>query len=114
MGDLEILSKQTDVVSLRRRVGMVFQKPNPFPKSIFDNVAFGPRLHFKIGKQDLAELVEWSCEKLPFGTKSKIDSTSQLWDSPVDNNSDSVSLVQSRQDPKFCCCLLYTSPSPRD
>jgi len=63
MGDLQILSKQTDVVSLRRRVGMVFQKPNPFPKSIFDNVAFGPRLHFNIGKQDLAELVEWSLRK---------------------------------------------------
>lgn len=63
MGELEILSKQTDVVSLRRRVGMVFQKPNPFPKSIFDNVAFGPRLHFNIGKQDLAELVEWSLRK---------------------------------------------------
>jgi len=63
MGDLEILNKQTDVVSLRRRVGMVFQKPNPFPKSIFDNVAFGPRLHFKIGQQDLAELVEWSLRK---------------------------------------------------
>jgi len=63
MGDLEILQKQTDVVSLRRRVGMVFQKPNPFPKSIFDNVAFGPRLHFKIGKQDLAALVEWSLRK---------------------------------------------------
>ena len=63
MGELEILKKQTDVVSLRRRVGMVFQKPNPFPKSIFDNVAFGPRLHFKIGKQDLAALVEWSLRK---------------------------------------------------
>jgi len=63
MGDLEILNKQTDVVSLRRRVGMVFQKPNPFPKSIFDNVAFGPRLHFKIGQQDLGELVEWSLRK---------------------------------------------------
>ena len=63
MGDLEILGKQTDVVSLRRRVGMVFQKPNPFPKSIFDNVAFGPRLHFNIGKQDLADLVEWSLRK---------------------------------------------------
>lgn len=63
MGDLEILSKQTDVVSLRRRVGMVFQKPNPFPKSIFDNVAFGPRLHFKIGKSDLEDLVEWSLRK---------------------------------------------------
>ena len=63
MGDLEILNRQTDVVSLRRKVGMVFQKPNPFPKSIFDNVAFGPRLHFKIKKQDMEDLVEWSLRK---------------------------------------------------
>ena len=63
MGDLEILSPQTDVVSLRRRVGMVFQKPNPFPKTIFENVAFGPRLHYKIKKQDLEDLVQWSLRK---------------------------------------------------
>ncbi len=63
LGDLQILDRQTDVVDLRRRVGMVFQKPNPFPKSIFDNVAFGPRLHFRIDRNDLAELVEWSLRK---------------------------------------------------
>ncbi|MGB0717779.1 MAG: phosphate ABC transporter ATP-binding protein, partial [Alphaproteobacteria bacterium] len=38
-------SPETDVVELRQRVGMVFQKPNPFPKSIFENVAYGPRIH---------------------------------------------------------------------
>jgi len=63
IGDLQVLDRQTDVVDLRRRVGMVFQKPNPFPKSIFDNVAFGPRLHFRIDRNDLAELVEWSLRK---------------------------------------------------
>jgi len=63
MGDLEITSPQTDVVSLRRRVGMVFQKPNPFPKTIFENVALGPRLHYKIKKQDLEDLVERSLRK---------------------------------------------------
>jgi len=81
LGDLEVLSKQTDVVSLRRRVGMVFQKPNPFPKSIFDNVAFGPRLHFKIGKQDLAELVEWSLR------------TAAVWDEVKDRLHKSTNLV---------------------
>ena len=45
--DLDILAPSTDVVSLRRRIGIVFQKPNPFPKSIYENVAFGPRMHFK-------------------------------------------------------------------
>ncbi len=56
----EIYSPQVDVVSLRRRVGMVFQKPNPFPKSVFDNVAYGPRLHGVRRKRELAEIVERS------------------------------------------------------
>lgn len=63
IGDLNALDRATDVVALRRRVGMVFQKPNPFPKSIYDNVAFGPRLHFQVKQADLDELVEWSLRK---------------------------------------------------
>jgi phosphate transport system ATP-binding protein len=63
IGELDVLSPTTDVVALRRQVGMVFQKPNPFPKSIYDNVAFGPRLHFQISQADLDELVEWSLRK---------------------------------------------------
>ena len=63
VGDLNVLDRQTDVVDLRRRVGMVFQKPNPFPKSIYDNVAFGARLHYKISKAELDNLVEWSLKK---------------------------------------------------
>ena len=55
-----LLDKSTDVVTLRRRIGMVFQKPNPFPKSIYDNVAFGPRLHLKLTKSETEELVESS------------------------------------------------------
>ena len=50
---LDVYAPATDVVELRRRVGMVFQRPNPFPKSIFDNVAFGLRL---LGLRDRAEL----------------------------------------------------------
>jgi len=57
---LDLLSPGADVVELRRRVGMVFQKPNPFPKSIYDNIAFGPRLHRKMNRTDLDELVEQS------------------------------------------------------
>ena len=52
-----VLSSTVDVVDLRRRVGMVFQKPNPFPKSIYENVAFGPNLHFKMSRRDLDGLV---------------------------------------------------------
>ena len=63
MHDVDVLDSRMDVVDLRRRVGMVFQKPNPFPKSIYDNVAFGPRLHMKISPADMDELVEWSLRK---------------------------------------------------
>ena len=48
----------TDLVALRQRVGMVFQRPNPFPKSIYDNVAYGPRLNALVGGRDLAARVE--------------------------------------------------------
>lgn len=63
LGDLDLLSKSTDVVDLRRRIGIVFQKPNPFPKSIYENVAFGPRLHMKLRRRELDELVEWALRK---------------------------------------------------
>ncbi|MBC7099239.1 phosphate ABC transporter ATP-binding protein [Candidatus Bipolaricaulota bacterium] len=53
-----ILDPRLDVVALRRKVGMVFQKPNPFPKSIFDNVAYGPRIHGVRGKRNLSAIVE--------------------------------------------------------
>jgi phosphate transport system ATP-binding protein len=57
----DIYAPEVDVVELRRRVGMVFQKPNPFPQSVFDNVAFGPRvLDLTAGRRELAELVEHS------------------------------------------------------
>ncbi len=56
----DLLNRTLDVVDLRRRVGMVFQKPNPFPKSIYDNVAFGPRLHKTYSRAELDELVEQS------------------------------------------------------
>ncbi len=63
LGEQDLLAPQTDVVDLRRRVGMVFQKPNPFPKSIFENVAFGVRLHYKVTRQELDQVVEWSLRK---------------------------------------------------
>jgi len=60
----DIYAQELDVVELRARVGMVFQKPNPFPKSIFDNVAYGPRLHgLAHNKAQLAQIVEQSLVK---------------------------------------------------
>lgn len=55
-----IYSKATDVNELRKNVGMVFQKPNPFPMSIYDNIAFGPRTHGVKKKKELDEIVESS------------------------------------------------------
>jgi len=55
-----ISAKDVDVAQLRRRVGMVFQRPNPFPKSIYDNVAYGLRLERKIPRSELDERVEWA------------------------------------------------------
>jgi phosphate transport system ATP-binding protein len=56
----DIYSPMTDVVGLRKKVGMIFQKSNPFPKSIFDNIAYGPRIHGVTEKNKLMEIVE-SC-----------------------------------------------------
>jgi len=60
----DIYDKAVDVVELRARVGMVFQKPNPFPKSIFENIAYGPRIHgIAKNKTDLEEIVVSSLQK---------------------------------------------------
>ena len=62
--DEEIIDKNLDVVGLREKIGMVFQKPNPFPKSIYDNVAYGPRIHGITDKKDEMDLiVETSLKK---------------------------------------------------
>ncbi|MFV0430676.1 MAG: phosphate ABC transporter ATP-binding protein PstB [Alphaproteobacteria bacterium] len=64
MDGQDVNSKDVDVVELRARVGMVFQKPNPFPKSIFDNIAYGPRLHgLAKSKGELKDIVEQSLER---------------------------------------------------
>ena len=53
-----ILASGTDLLSLRRRVGMIFQKPSPFPMTVFDNIAYGLRMHFKLSRSELSERVE--------------------------------------------------------
>ncbi len=60
----DIYGKETDVVTLRARVGMVFQKPNPFPKSVYDNVAYGPRIHgLARNRAELDDIVHTSLER---------------------------------------------------
>lgn len=64
IGGQDIYDPKVDVVSLRAQVGMVFQKPNPFPKSIFENVAYGPRIHHLVkSKGELKDVVERSLSK---------------------------------------------------
>jgi energy-coupling factor transporter ATP-binding protein EcfA2 len=63
-------------VQLRAKVGMVFQKPNPFPKSIYDNVAYGPRIHgMAKNKAELDEIVSAACAAARSGTRSRTAST---------------------------------------
>jgi len=83
----DIYAPGTDVVDLRRRVGMVFQRPNPFPQSIFDNVAFGPRvLGLHKNKHELADIVEESLRG------------AALWDEVKDNlKQDALSLSLGQQ-----------------
>ena len=58
-----IFGKGIDATDLRARVGMVFQKPTPFPMSIYDNIAFGVALHDKLGRRDMDERVEWALRR---------------------------------------------------
>ena len=63
MDNKDIYKPDGDVVDLRKKVGMVFQRPNPFPKTVYDNVAYGPRLHKKYSKMELDMLVEDSLKR---------------------------------------------------
>ena len=86
----DLLDRTMDAVELRRRVGMVFQKPNPFPKSIYDNVAFGPRLHRKFSRADLDELVESSLR------------AAGLWDEVKDRLAASALGLSGGQQQRLC------------
>ncbi len=89
--DLDILARSTDVVKLRRRIGIVFQKPTPFPKSIYDNVAFGPRMHFRnLSRGKLDELVEWSLRK------------AAVWDEVKDRLNKSALGLSGGQQQRLC------------
>jgi phosphate transport system ATP-binding protein len=66
-----IISPETDLNSLRARVGMVFQKPTPFPMTIYENIAFGVKLHEKLSKSQMDERVEWSLTRGALWTEVK-------------------------------------------
>lgn len=86
-----IYDSSMDVVQLRARVGMVFQKPNPFPKSIYDNIAYGPRIHgLATSKADLDVIVESSLRR------------AGLWDEVKDRLKDSGTALSGGQQQRLC------------
>jgi phosphate transport system ATP-binding protein len=87
----DIYAPQMDVVQLRARVGMVFQKPNPFPKSIYDNVAYGPRIHgLAASKGDLDIVVERALTR------------AGLWDEVRDRLGESGTALSGGQQQRLC------------
>jgi len=74
---VNIYERDVDVVALRKKVGMVFQKPNPFPMSIYDNIAYGPRIHGIKDKEKLDEIVEDALKKAALWeeVKTKLESS---------------------------------------
>ncbi len=87
---VNIFHKRLDVVELRRRVGMVFQRPNPFPKSIYDNIAYGVRLRGRIARSALDEIVESSLRR------------AALWDEVKDRLSSSALGLSGGQQQRLC------------
>lgn len=95
----DIYKRGTDVVQLRKRVGMVFQKSNPFPKSIFENVAYGPRVAGIRGRAKLREIVEHSLTR------------AALWDEVKDRLSSSALRLSGGQQQRLCIArALATDP----
>lgn len=77
--DKDIYNSQIDVVELRKRIGMVFQKPNPFPKSIYENVVFGPKRHGIKNKKELDKIVEESLKDAALWEEVKDRLNSSAW-----------------------------------
>jgi phosphate transport system ATP-binding protein len=87
----DIYEPDTDAVEVRKKIGMVFQKPNPFPKTIYENVAYGSKIQGITNKNELDDIVETSLKNAALWRKSKTDSMNQQWDSLVVSSNDYVS-----------------------
>ena len=90
LDDMDIYGKNTDVNMLRKRVGMVFQKANPFPMSIYDNVAYGPKTHGIHSKAKLDEIVEQSLRQ------------AAIWDEVKDRLKSSALGMSGGQQQRLC------------
>lgn len=89
-GDKDIYDKQTDIYEIRKRIGMVFQRPNCFPKSIYDNIAYGPRTHGITNKAQLDEIVETSLKQ------------AAIWDEVKDQLNKSALALSGGQAQRIC------------
>ncbi len=90
MDGTDIIDRGVELNELRSRIGMVFQKPTPFPMSIFDNIAFGVRLHEKLSRSAMAERVEWSLTR------------SALWDEVKDRLGAPAAALSGGQQQRLC------------
>ncbi len=88
--DADLYDSKASAVEVRRRIGMVFQKPNPFPKSIYENVAFGPKVNGRPKKSELDDIVEKSLR------------SAALWDEVKDRLSDSALGLSGGQQQRLC------------
>lgn len=91
---VNIYSAKTDVVNLRKRIGMVFQRPNPFPMSIWDNIVYGPKIHGLKNKKKLEEIVEKSLKG------------AALWDETKDRLHSSAMGLSGGQQQRLCIARL--------
>jgi phosphate transport system ATP-binding protein len=96
---VDIYDKDVDVVNIRKKIGMVFQKSNPFPKSIYENIAYGPRINGIKDKTELDEIVETSLRK------------AAIWDEIKDRLGDSAMGLSGGQQQRLCIArTLAVSP----
>ncbi len=89
-----IFHRETNLIQLRKKVGMVFQRPNPFPLSIYDNMAYGPTLHGRPGKKKLEEILVRSLEAV------------HLWQELKDRLSQSALALTEEQQQRLCIARL--------
>ncbi|SFH03688.1 phosphate transport system ATP-binding protein [Halopelagius inordinatus] len=107
----EIYQDGVDLVELRKRVGMVFQSPNPFPKSIRDNISYGPRKHGDIEKSFLARLLGRSDEEYEEELVERSLTQAALWDEVKDRLDDNALGLSGGQQQRLCIArALATDP----
>ncbi len=92
--DVDIYHPKTDLIDLRKNIGMVFQRPNPFPLSVYDNITFGLKIHGKPKKEELDEIVESSLKEV------------LLWDTLKDKLKNSALSLSLEQQQRLCIARL--------